>query len=346
MPHSGRKLFLAAIVALACGSATAAATKPKAPAKASLGPAPSYRYIYDADSVAATVVSDGWNLVDVGSKSSADRLPGNARGLVWVGDYDNGSCSWEMSDASIKSEVTPAVHDPKVFGYFFSDEPNPYACPNAPAQHRARSNFIHSIAPRKRTVLVLDSNGFSGRATKDALEQMPLWKGTADYIGLDPYPCYQRSSCDFSWIAKTIRAANAAGLSYWGVLQAFDDSSWRWPTTAELSHMVGQWSHSRESGSMTFAWTWDGHDLGSKPDLLAVLRSFNLGRATCVVPNVVGTALQAARARVTRAGCAVGKVTARHSSRRKGRVVAERPRAGTRLRAGGRVRLVVSKGRA
>jgi len=27
----------------------------------------------------------------------------------------------------------------KVFGYFFSDEPDPFACPNAPAQHKARS---------------------------------------------------------------------------------------------------------------------------------------------------------------------------------------------------------------
>src|SRR5439155_6537744 len=160
---------------------------------------------------------------------SASQLQAGSRGLVWVGDYDNTTCSWEESDAALNSQVTAARGDAKVFGYFISDEPNPYACPNAPAQHKARSDLIHSIDPAKPTVIVLDSNGFTGRNTQDALDQMPLWKGTADYIGLDPYPCRQGSGCHFSWIDKTIQAANAAGLNYWGVIQAFNDSSWRWP---------------------------------------------------------------------------------------------------------------------
>jgi len=341
MPRMGRAVLLV-VVMLAVGSVLASAGS----TATSRGGTPPYRFIYNSDAAAKTVVANGWNLVDTGSRSQADELPANARGLVWVGDYDNDSCSWEVSDASIRHDVNGAAGDPKVFGWFFSDEPNPYRCPNAPTQHRARSNLIHSLDPHTRTVIVLDSNGFSGRATRDALDQLPLWRGAADYVGLDPYPCYQGSACDFSWIDRTIRAANAAGLSYWGVLQAFDDSSWRWPTPGELSHMVNQWSRSRESGSMTFAWTWDGHELGNKPDLLAVLRTFNLGHATCVVPNVVGATLRTARARVTRAGCAVGKVIWRPASKRKGRVVAERPRAGTRLAAGGRVRLVMSRGSA
>ena len=338
-----RQVVLIGAGLLACG--WAAAELPQGQAASTAGGAPAFRYIYNSSSAARTVVANGWNLIDVGSKSSADELPAGARGLVWVGDYDNSSCSWEMSNADLKADVRAARGDRKVFGWFFSDEPNPYRCPSAPAQHRARSDLVHSIDPRTRTVIVLDSNGFAGRATKDALLQLPLWRGAADYVGLDPYPCYQGSACDFSWIDKTIRAANAAGLSYWGVLQAFDDSSWRWPTAAELSHMVNQWARSRESGSMTFAWTWDGHDLSSKPELLNVLRRFNGRPATCVVPNVVGLSLRRARAAVRRAGCALGPVTKRYSSRRSGRVVAEQPRAGTRLRLPGRVRLVVSKGR-
>src|SRR5204862_235318 len=83
-----------------------------------------------------------------------------------------------------------------------------------------------SIDPAKQVVIVLDSNGFSGRNTQDALDQIPLWKGSADDIGLDPYPCYQGSTtCDYSWIDRTIQAADSAGIPYWGVVQAFNDSS-------------------------------------------------------------------------------------------------------------------------
>ncbi|TML40172.1 MAG: fibronectin type III domain-containing protein, partial [Actinobacteria bacterium] len=106
---------------------------------------PPYRFLYNSDSAPATVASYGWNLIDVGSQWSADQLQAGSRGLVWVGDYDNTTCSWEESDAALNSQVTAARGDAKVFGYFISDEPNPYACPNAPAQHKARSDLIHSI---------------------------------------------------------------------------------------------------------------------------------------------------------------------------------------------------------
>ena len=234
-----------------------------------------------------------------------------------------------------------------MFGYFFSDEPNPYACPDAPAQHSARSNLIHSIDSHKRTVIVLDSNGFKGRATHDALDQLPLWKGTADYIGLDPYPCYRRSPCDFGWIDQTIRAANAAGLRYWGVLQAFDDSDWRWPTPHELSRMIDRWAASKQTGYMTFAWTWAGHRLSSRTDLLATFKRFNTSssRWRCVVPNVIGSTFARARAAIAVANCLVGKVSMRTSRYGVGRVLAQQPEPGTRLTRQGRVNLVIGRGR-
>jgi hypothetical protein len=337
----GLVLLLGGVVAAATTQGPAAASSKGAKA----GAAPPFRFIYNSSSAAATVIGNGWNLVDVGSQWSADHLPGRTKGLVWVGDYDNGSCSWEMSDSELRTHVKAAAGDAKVFGYFFSDEPNPYACRNAPAQHRARSNLIHSLDSGTRTVIVLDSNGFKGRATRDALDQLPLWKGAADYVGLDPYPCYQHSACNFSWIDRNIRAANAAGLSYWGVVQAFDDSSWRWPTPAELSHMLAQWGASRETGYMTFAWTWDGKSLASKPELLNLFRRFNGAAARCVVPRVVGSALARARTVIRKANCTVGRVSRRSSFRGRGLVIAQSPRAGTHLAAPGRVRLVVSKGR-
>jgi hypothetical protein len=249
-------------------------------------PPPRFRYIYNSDSAAAAAAANGWNLIDVGSKAAADVLPRGARGLVWVGDYDNSSCSWELSDAALRRE-TGGGGGPKVAGYFFSDEPDPDACPNAPAQHRARSKLLHRLDPGKLTVMVMDSNSGSR-----SLAQIPSWVGAADYVGLDPYPCYQHKPCDYAWIDANIAAANRAHLRYWGVVQAFDDDTWRWPTAAEARHMLRQWSRSRESGYMTFAWRWAGQSLVTRPGLLAVLRRFNRG----AVPRRAATRKVAASA--------------------------------------------------
>lgn len=227
-----------------------------------------YRYMYDSSSAPKVVARHGWNLLDVGSRWEADRLPKGARGLIWVGDYDNSTCNWELSDAQVRSEIKRG--DPKVAGYVISDEPDPKACPDAPAQHLARSRMIHSLDPGKLTVMVMDAN--SGQAS---LDQIRLWVGVTDYVGLDPYPCYQGHPCTYSWIGTIIKAANKARLRYWGVVQAFADPPWRWPTAAEETHMLSQWASSKASGYMTFAWKWRGSSLSDRPALLAALTRFN-----------------------------------------------------------------------
>jgi chitodextrinase len=256
----------------AAGNRSTSSTVTVSTSACSTGAAPAYRFIYNSDAAASTAASYGWNLIDVGSKWAADQLPAGAKGLLWVGDYDNTTCSWQVSDSSLTTTVTAAVGDAKIAGYFFSDEPDPYACPNAPSQHKARSDLLHKLDPGKFTVLVMDAN--SGQ---QSLSQIPLWVGAADYVGLDPYPCYQGKACDYSWIDSIIAAADRAGLAYWGVAQAFSDATWRWPTPDEESHMLAQWSASHESGYMVFAWTWAGNTLSSQPGLLSVFQSFNSG---------------------------------------------------------------------
>jgi hypothetical protein len=232
--------------------------------------APRYRHMIDSGSSAPLVASYGWNLLDVSSQSEADRLPPKTRGLIWLGDYDNSSCAWEVSDAELRRDVRKMARDQKVFGYFISDEPDPNACPAAFAQHRARTRLIHALSPGKPTVLLVDSN--SGQVS---LKQIPKWAGAADHIALDPYPCYRGKPCHFDWIDRIIRAADTAGLSYWGVVQAFADSTWRWPTKAEERHMLSQWAASKQSGYMTFSWRWSGHTLAKQPGLLGVFKNFN-----------------------------------------------------------------------
>lgn len=67
--------------------------------------------------------------------------------------------------------------------------------------------------------------------------------------------------------------------------------------------------------------------------------------ARCTVPRVVGLALAKARTRIAKAHCKVGHVKKSRSSRtRKGKVLAQDPRHGKRLKAGGKVNLTVGKG--
>ena len=66
----------------------------------------------------------------------------------------------------------------------------------------------------------------------------------------------------------------------------------------------------------------------------------------CVVPTVRGQKLAAARTRLARANCRLGKVKRTYSPRVKsGRVISQRPRAGARLSELAKVDLVVSRGR-
>jgi Cadherin-like beta sandwich domain/PASTA domain len=66
--------------------------------------------------------------------------------------------------------------------------------------------------------------------------------------------------------------------------------------------------------------------------------------AECVVPDVRGRPLAAARVELKKADCKMGKISRVYSSKSKGRVLAESPKPGTRLPAGSPVRLTVSKG--
>jgi uncharacterized repeat protein (TIGR01451 family) len=67
--------------------------------------------------------------------------------------------------------------------------------------------------------------------------------------------------------------------------------------------------------------------------------------APCLVPNVKRKTLKAAKKAIVRAHCRLGRVRLASSSRvRRGRVIAQRPAPGKRLRNGGKVNLIVSRG--
>jgi PASTA domain len=66
----------------------------------------------------------------------------------------------------------------------------------------------------------------------------------------------------------------------------------------------------------------------------------------CVVPKLVGKTLKQAKRALKRAGCKVGKANKKNSAKRKkGRIVKQRYKAGTKLPAGTKIPLTVSKGK-
>ena len=93
---------------------------------------------------------------------------------------------------------------------------------------------------------------------------------------------------------------------------------------------------------------WSGACKGGKRckvttnDDVAVQAKFVL--RPCLVPNLVGKTLNAAKAAIRKAFCSVGKVTMVASSKAKGEVISQKPPHGRRLKQHAKISLVVSKG--
>jgi Ca2+-binding RTX toxin-like protein len=216
----------------------------------------------------------GYNLIDVSTKSEADATPAGTRGQLWLYDYDNTTCSWEKDDNYVRNIVSSVVDDPKVAGFYFSNEPDPFACPTAPQQHKDRNALIKSLAPTKYTLIGIDANW---RAHFDSYGTM--WVGAADYINYNPYICYvdDRSTCDFAWQDHVLQVAESLDQPYFVALQAFkEDSEWRWPSASEERQMLRKLCGTSAQGYLTFSWNWQHDPLLNHPAVLAEIQRFNL----------------------------------------------------------------------
>ena len=93
---------------------------------------------------------------------------------------------------------------------------------------------------------------------------------------------------------------------------------------------------------------WSGACAGTQScavttdDNVAVNAKFAL--KPCVVPNVAGKSLKAAKLAIKKALCSVGKIKVASSKVKKGHVISQRPRHGKRVKQHTRIGLLVSKG--
>jgi hypothetical protein len=253
-------------------------TTAAAPSPGAARPAPrsySVRGIYGRDGSPSgfhTLVSLGFNAIDSNPyAASIDPLAAaGAKGFVWLGGYSNPTCTFNSSDAWVRSHVAALAGNPGVAGYFIDDEPDAAACPSAPGQMRARSALVKSIDPGPPTFLV-----------DYKVEQLKLWAGTVDVLGLDHYPCSIARGCDYAKIDAQAAEADRLGVRYWGVIQAHGDAWYRTPTPEELHQQFLHWRATDMEGYLVFAWSWPAWDpslwLANNPALQRQLAIDNAG---------------------------------------------------------------------
>jgi hypothetical protein len=244
------------------------------------------------------VAEVGFTLADVGSPELLDTLPDGLSAVLWLGNGYNTKCEWRLSDAEVE-EVVVAVRDhPKFSGiYYIADEPHPTACPDAPEAVARRSELVRSLDPDART-LILVQNG------SKAPDEFSLLAGSADLIGVLPYPCNEKNAttgCDLKALRARIEAALDAGIAVERIVPVFQtfgqaciesgEPYYRLPSVEEAKRMLGIWDElvPREVRTLDMAYTWGSRptnacpslkmaDGGDYPDLRSLYADYFAGR--------------------------------------------------------------------
>ena len=227
----------------------------------------------------------GFNLADLSGVSTLNALPSGVKGLVWLG-LCNGA------DATFINAVKPFIGNPKLFGFYLVDEPDPTGQwnPLCPAVNLlAESDWIHANVPGAKTFIVLMNFG----STKSPTYANTYNPGNShiDLYGLDPYPCRSElGGCDYGRITVAVAAAEAAGIpvgSIVPVYQAFGGGTWSddgggyylLPTPSQEQQILATWAALVPTPVFDYAYSWGTQNsdqaLESSTDLQAVFAAHN-----------------------------------------------------------------------
>ena len=258
-------------------------------------------YVVNLHGQAAAAARLGYDLFDMGPEPSlANALPAGQQALVWLGNLDNTNCSspgysWTAFTAAVRA----MAGNPKVFGYFLSDEPHPGGCPNAVADIARRADYIRATDPtHKSFIVVLDGSNACGAALGCEYHALQPAHTHVDLIGVDPYPCNvgnAGSGCDYSKIDSRVHSAESNGIPasvIVPVFQLFGQSCnsgshyYRMPTVLELTTMLAHWSALVPHPVMDYSYSWgeqssscptlaDATGLSGQPNLQSVMAAHN-----------------------------------------------------------------------
>lgn len=240
------------VVALAAGVVVPASATPSGAVAARAAGAPMVRGIYASwpyASESPTIAGLGFNAVSVGAfRDRLDYLQSlGLKGLVWLGGYDNTTCTFVYSDDEVGSHIAAINGDPAILAYEIDNEPHADACPTAPRQIRQRVALVRSLVGPNIILYITLSKNFAAFADSGV-----------DLIRISAYPCSWAHGCVMQKIVTKVAAARAAGFTrIWGGTQTAGDSYYRPPTPAELALIQQTW---RDQGAEGYvAWAWDTH---------------------------------------------------------------------------------------
>ena len=252
---------------------------------------------YASGGSAADIATAGFNLVDVSSVDEVNALPAGMKGLVWLNEVDGASQSFIQ-------KVTPFIGNPKVFGFFLVDEPDPtgkWGTYATAANLKAESDWIHSNFPGAKTFITMMNMGSS--ANPDFSNTFNPANTHIDYYGVDPYPVRTGTSAvDYNMIDRTVAAAEASGIpvnQIVPVYQTFGGGSFTTdtggqyvlPTTAQEQIMMDHWAKLVPSPAFDYAYAWGSQQgdtaLGSSPALQAFFLQHNQSVADVPPPGNV-----------------------------------------------------------
>ena len=241
---------------------------------------------YASGGAASAVAAAGFNLVDVQTVEELNALPEGMMGLVWL---DEGS----GVTASFLQKVQAFAGNPKLFGFFLVDEPDPTGQWNTlarPQDLMAESDWIHTHLPGAKTFITMMDMG---------TPENPNFANTynpanthIDYFGIDPYPIRSEAAVvDYNMIDRAVAAAIAAGIpadQLIPVFQTFGGGNWldnnggRYvlPTAAQMQTMLDHWANLLPNPAFDYAYSWGSQNgdtaLGTSLALQQVFLAHNL----------------------------------------------------------------------
>ncbi|MBW8483999.1 hypothetical protein [Actinomadura parmotrematis] len=235
----------------------------------------------------------GYDLVDVKPDPAlVDAIPAGMRGLMWVGNFTCGA--FELDYTAFTEAVRRLARDPRVYGWYLSDEPNPRECPGIAAEIRRRADFIRAHAPGQVSFVSLTDWPMKPVAPK---------RTHVDLVGLDPYPCKGGTKagkeCNIDAVDRMVRMADEAGVprrSVVPVFQTFGQScsggerEYWLPTVPQLRAILARWDRlvPRPPFDISYSWghqgEWacptlaDADGSGGRPDLQSVFKERHAAR--------------------------------------------------------------------
>jgi len=204
----------------------------------------------------------GFNLADVSSVDELNQLPNGVQGLVWLDQYSG--VTQDFID-----QVTPFIGNPKAYGFYLVDEPDPtgqWGVQASAADLKAESDWIHSHDPGAKTFTVLMNMGTSDNP--DYTNTYTPENTHIDLFGLDWYPVWSdHLTVDYSTIDKYVAAATGAGIpvdQIVPVYQAFGGGNWAtetgsqivMPTAAQEQQMIDHWASLVPNPAFDYAYAW------------------------------------------------------------------------------------------